>query len=172
MSKLVSKKVSESATHDHTHLLFPNDLNAIGTAFGGRVVEIADRVASIVARRHSGKSCVTLLIDSLRFLGPAIKGEALVFKSAVNRVWNTSMEVGVKVLAENLKTGEQRQVASAYFTFVAINSKNKPVKIIQVVPETEEEKRRYHEADERRQERLRHCMVRGCRNKKGAKSGD
>src|SRR3989344_3589201 len=160
MRNLRSKKVSESVINDYAHLLLPNDLNTMGNAFGGRVVEIADRVASIVARRHSGKSCVTLLIDSLRFLGPATQGEALVFKVAVNRVWNTSMEVGVKVLAENLKTGEQRQVASAYFTFVTINSKNKPVKILPVVPETEKEKRRYQEADERRQERLRVCVKR------------
>lgn len=171
MRALKPKTVAESATSDHTHLLFPDDLNARGTVFGGRVVEIADRVASIVAQRHSGKSCVTLLIDSLRFLGPAIKGEALVFKSAVNRVWNTSMEIGVKVMAENLKTGKQRQVASAYFTFVAVNSKNKPVKIRPVVSETEEEKRRYREAGERRTERLRQCMKRGgCKN--SGKKGD
>ena len=96
MKKLKSKPVSQSAINDYAYTIFPGDLNASDTAFGGRILEIADRLAAIVARRHSGLLCVTLLVDSIRFIGPATQGEILIFKSAVNRVWRTSMEIGVK----------------------------------------------------------------------------
>lgn len=148
------KRISDSTIDDHTHILFPNDLNSNQTAFGGRVIEIADRVAATVARRHSGLTCVTLLIDSVRFWGPAKQGEALIFKAAINRVWKTSMEVGVKVLAENFESGKSRHVVSAYFTFVAINRKGRPIKLPSIRIVTEDEKRRYEEADFRRKRRL------------------
>ncbi|MEK7590466.1 MAG: acyl-CoA thioesterase [Patescibacteria group bacterium] len=149
-----TKTVKESIVADYPHTIFPNDLNAVKTAFGGRVLEIADRVAAIAAQRHSGKTCVTLGVDSVRFLAPAQKGETLIFKAAVNRVWKSSMEVGVKVLVENFQTGENRHVVSAYFTFVAINDRKRPIKVTEIIPETPEEKRRYQEADQRRQLRL------------------
>lgn len=148
------KRVSESAIHDQTALVFPNDLNSLGTLFGGRVLELADRVTAVVSQRHSGRVCVTLGIDSVRFLGPARHGDILVFQSAVNRVWRTSMEVGVKVFAENFKTLHRRHVFSAYFTFVALDDDQHPVEIAAVIPETDEEQSRYRQADERRQARL------------------
>ena len=149
------KSVAASAIHDQTAVVFPNDLNAYGTLFGGRVVDLCDRVAGVVAKRHSGKSCVTLGIDSVRFLAPAKHGDILVFKASINRVWNTSMEIGVKVLKEDFRTGEQIQILSAYFTFVALDEKLRPVEIAPILPETPEEKRRYQEAEDRRQNRLR-----------------
>jgi acyl-CoA hydrolase len=148
------KRVSESATHDQTALVFPNDLNSLGTLFGGRVLELADRVTAVVSQRHSGRVCVTLGIDSVRFLGPARHGDILVFQSAVNRVWRTSMEVGVKVFAENFKTLHRRHIFSAYFTFVALDDDQHPIEIAAVIPETVEEQRRYRQAGERRQARL------------------
>src|SRR3989344_2622028 len=151
MKKLKAKPVSQSAINDYAYTIFPGDLNASDTAFGGRILEIADRLAAIVARRHSGLLCVTLLVDSIRFIGPATQGEILIFKSAVNRVWRTSMEIGVKVLVEDVKKKKQRHVVSAYFTFVAINKKRRPILVPPVIPGTEEEKRRYAEADQRRQ---------------------
>src|SRR3954452_23547472 len=85
---LAGKPVSASAINDQTMVVFPNDLNTLGTMFGGRLIERADIVAAVVARRHSGRSCVTLGIDSVRFLASASHGDILVFKAAVNRVWN------------------------------------------------------------------------------------
>ena len=150
------KRVSESAIHDQTAIVFPNDLNSVGTLFGGRVLEQADIVAAVVTKRHCGRVCVTLGVDSVRFLAPARHGEILVFQAAINRVWRTSMEVGVKVWSEDFKTPDRKRthIFSAYFTFVAVDEQLHPVEIPQVIPESEEEKRRFAQADERRRRRL------------------
>ena len=148
------KTVAASAIHDQTAVVFPNDLNAYGTLFGGRVVDLCDRVAGVVAKRHAEKACVTLGIDSVRFLAPAKHGDILVFKAAINRIWKTSMEVGVKVFKEDFRTGQQVQILSAYFTFVALDDHLRPTAIAPVLPETPDEKRRYEEAEKRRQNRL------------------
>jgi acyl-CoA hydrolase len=149
------KKVSETAVHDQTAVVYPNDLNAYGTLFGGRVMELCDRLAGVVARRHSGRVCVTLGIDSVRFLAPARHGDTLVFKASVNRVWKTSMEVGLKVFAEDFRSLERTHIVSAYFTFVAVDDQMHPVEICPVIPETEDEIKRYEHAELRRQYRLR-----------------
>src|SRR5277367_2181529 len=120
MNESSAKPVSESAIHDQTAIVFPNDLNTIGTLFGGRVLEQADLVAAVVSHRHAGRVCLTLGVDSVRFLAPARHGDILIFQAAVNRVWRTSMEVGVKVLSEDFKTLNRRHIFSAYFTFVAV----------------------------------------------------
>ncbi|HEX2970995.1 MAG TPA: acyl-CoA thioesterase [Tepidisphaeraceae bacterium] len=151
---MIGKQVSESAIQDQTAVVFPNDLNASGTLFGGRVLEIADRVAAVVAHRHSARECVTLALDSVRFLAPARRGDILVFQAAVNRVWHTSMEVGVKTLVEDYKTLKRTHIFSAYFTFVALDEHSKPVEITPVIPGTDQERRRYLQADERRKRRL------------------
>jgi len=148
------KPVSSSAVIDQVVEVFPNDLNPHGTLFGGRLLQIIDTLAAIVAKRHCGKVCVTLGIDSVRFLNPARRGDILVCKASVNRAWNTSMEVGVKVFAEDFRTLEQKHILSAYFTFVAMDEYDKPTAIIPVVPESHEEKRRYKEAETRREARL------------------
>jgi acyl-CoA hydrolase len=111
-------------------------------------------VAAVVARRHAGRDCVTLGIDSVRFLAPARRGDLLVFQGAVNRVWRTSLEVGVKVWTEETFTRRRTHIVSAYFTFVAVDGNLQPVPIPPVIPNTDEEKRRYEEAEERRAARL------------------
>jgi len=148
------KSVAESAIHDQTAVVFPNDLNAYGTLFGGRVLDLCDRVAGVVAKRHSGKVCVTLGIDSVRFLAPAKHGDILVFKASLNRVWKTSMEIGLKVFKEDFRTQERVHILSAYFTFVALDDHLKPVEVPPVLPLSADEKRRYNEAEERRLIRL------------------
>jgi len=148
------KPVTSSSVIDQVIEVFPNDLNPHGTLFGGRLMQIVDTLAAIVAKRHCGKVCVTLGIDSVRFLTPARRGDILVCKASVNKTWRTSMEIGVKVFAEDFRTLEQKHILSAYFTFVAMGDDDKPVEIIAVVPESDEEKRRYNEAEERRQFRL------------------
>ena len=148
------KTVSQSAVRDQTAVVFPNDLNAYGTLYGGRVLEIADRLAGVVAKRHSGKVCVTLGIDSVRFLGPARGGDILVFQASVNRVWHTSMEIGMKIFTEDFKTLERKHILSAYFTFVALDDHLKPSMIRPVIPETADEKRRFEQAEQRRVMRI------------------
>src|SRR5437763_1870454 len=114
MTDAAPKPVSASAIHDQTAIVFPNDLNSLGTLFGGRVLEQADWVAAIVAKRHTGRVCVTLGVDSVRFHAPARHGDILVFQAAVNRVWNTSLEVGIRVLAEDYQTLKRSHIFSAY----------------------------------------------------------
>lgn len=148
------KPVSFSAIQDQTAVVFPNDLNAYGTLFGGRVLDLCDRTAGVVAKRHSGRVCVTLGIDSVRFLAPAKHGDILVLKAAVNRVWKTSLEIGIKVFKEDFRTQQRVHILSAYFTFVALDDHLKPVEISPIQPETDEEKRRFVQAQERRKLRL------------------
>lgn len=148
------KPVTSSTVIDQVTEVFPNDLNSHGTLFGGRLMQIVDMLAAIVAKRHSGQVCVTLGIDSVRFLSPARRGDILVCKASVNKTWRTSMEIGVKVFAEDFRTLEQKHILSAYFTFVAMGDDDRPVEVIPVIPETTEEKRRYKQAEERRNARL------------------
>ncbi|HSX38540.1 MAG TPA: acyl-CoA thioesterase [Chlamydiales bacterium] len=154
MDASLGKPVSHSMIVDQVVEVFPNDLNAHGTLFGGRVMQIIDALAAVVAKRHTGRVCVTLGIDSVRFLNPARHGDILVCMASINRSWRTSMEVGVKVLAEDFRTTLQKHILSAYFTFVAIDDQHKPVSVFPIIPETSDQKRRFAEAERRRQHRL------------------
>ena len=151
---LPGKPVSLSAINDQTSVVFPNDLNIYGTLFGGRLLELGDWICGVVAKRHSGKVSVTLAIDSVKFHAPAKSGDTLVFKAAINRAWHTSMEIGLKVFAEDYKTLQRKHIFSAYFTFVALDDHLKPSEVPPVIPETEEERRRYQDAEKRRNHRL------------------
>ena len=150
---LKPQKVSHSAVDNHTYKVFPNDLNSYGTAFGGMIMAICDRTALVVAERHSRQTCVTASVDSMHFLSPAGQGDILLFSAALNRTWRTSMEIGVKVIAEHYQTGERRHILSAYFTFIAIDENKEPTPVPPVIPETPIEKHRYEEANTRRENR-------------------
>ena len=149
-----SKTVCESSIDYYPYEIFPEDLNALETMFGGRVLEIADGVAAIVAQRHTNLTCVTLFVDSVHFIAPTKKGDTLVFKATVNRAWNTSLEVGVSVFAENLKTKESRHVVSAYFTFVALDNQRKPTLVPKLIVNSKKQRQRYIQAGKRRKQRL------------------
>jgi acyl-CoA hydrolase len=149
-----SKTVASTAVDSHTYKIFPNDLNSNQTVFGGLVMATLDRICLVVAERHAEQVCVTASVDALHFLAPAHAGEILIFKAALNRSWNASMEVGIKVLAENFRTGKHRHVVSAYFTFVALDEEGCTVGVPAVIPETTIEKRRFKEAGLRRERRL------------------
>lgn len=148
------RPVSFSAIDTWEYIILPRDLNRNGTVFGGKIMEIADQLAGTVATRHSGTTCVTLSVDHMRFWTPAYFGEPLRFRIAVNRVWGSSMEIGVKVFAENPPKTESRHVVSAYFTFVALDEEGRPIAAPSVIPETDDERRRYVEAGIRRAKRL------------------
>jgi acyl-CoA hydrolase len=158
--QLEPKRVSETAIHDYAYKVFPNDLNANGTVFGGLVMATLDRIASVVAERHSGKVCVTASVDALHFLAPAKRGDILIFQASVNRAWRSSMEIGVKVLAEDYRSRARVHIVSAYFTFVAVDEQGRSAEVPAVIPETALEKQRFEQADARRERRKAESIAR------------
>lgn len=139
-----------------TELVLPNDTNTLGNMLGGKLMHLIDIAAAIAGARHSNKVSVTASVDELNFLHPIKLGEVVILRASVNRVFRTSMEIGVKVFSQNLRTGELIHANSAYLTFVALDDNGKPVVIAPIVPGDETEKRRYREALERRERRLKH----------------
>lgn len=148
------KKTVKNSQVEMIEMVFPNDANPLGNIFGGRVMQLIDIVGSISAMRHARLSVVTASMDQLDFKKPVKVGEVLILNASVNFVGRTSMEVGVKVMAENPLTGNRHHTSSAYLTYVAIDSAGNPVTLPEIVPETEEEKRRFSEAQVRRNHRL------------------
>lgn len=147
------KPVCDSAS-EYSELALPNDANAFGNVLGGKVMHLVDLAAAISAIRHARVPAVTASVDSLHFLQPVHIGELIILRASVNRVFRSSMEIGVKVMTEVLRTGERKHTCSAYLTFVALNQEGKAIPIPPVIPETEEEKRRYEQAGVRREYRL------------------
>jgi acyl-CoA hydrolase len=150
---LPGRPVRESIS-EYTEIALASDANPLGNLLGGRVMHLVDLAGAIAAARHSRRPVVTASVDYMTFLHPVHIGQLVLLKSQVNRVFRTSMEVGVKVWVEDLRTGERRHTSSAYLTFVAVGPAGERVAVPQVIPETEEEKRRYEEAGERREWRL------------------
>ncbi|MDE3165678.1 MAG: acyl-CoA thioesterase [Acidobacteriota bacterium] len=147
------RAVSESAS-EYSELALPNDANGLGNVLGGKVMHLVDLAAAITAMRHARTTAVTASVDSLHFLHPVHIGELIILRASVNRVFRTSMEVGVKVMTEKLLTGERRHTCSAYLTFVALDKEGRATSIPAAIAETAEEKRRYEQAGERREYRL------------------
>lgn len=137
-----------------TELVLPQHTNALGSIFGGTVVSWIDICAAIAAQRHCGKAVVTASVDALQFVAPVMKGWVVNLKASINYAGRTSMEVGVRVDAENPLTGEKFHTATAYLTFVALGSNMKPSEVPPILPETADEQRRFREAQTRRQHRL------------------
>src|SRR5580693_5530025 len=143
--KLEGKPVRESIS-EYSELALPNDANGHGNLLGGRVMHLVDLAGALAAMRHARRPVVTASVDSLHFLHPVRIGQLMILRSSVNRVFRTSMEVGVKVLAEDLLTGEKLHTCSAYLTFVALDEDRRATPVAPVIPETEEEHRRYRQA--------------------------
>ena len=135
-------------------IVLPNDSNVLGALLGGRLMHWIDLAAAMAAHRHSRTYVVTASIDHLDFKVPVHVGDLVILRSSVNRVFRTSLEVGVQVETETLLTGEKLHTCSAYLTFVALDENRKAVEIPPVIPETGEELRRYRQAGERREYRL------------------
>jgi acyl-CoA hydrolase len=130
------------------------EANTAGNVHGGVILHLCDEVAGIAAVRHSGCRVVTAAMDRMTFLHPVYVGNLVTVKATVNAAWRTSMEVGVRVEAENVRTGEVTHTSTAYLTMVALDDEGRPVEIPPVRPETAEEERRAREAQVRRDNRL------------------
>jgi len=154
MPDLSGKPVRESYS-EYSELALPNDSNSLGNLLGGKVMHLVDLAGAMAAMRHSRNVVVTAAVDQMSFLHPVRIGQWVKLYSAVNRVFRSSMEVGVKVFVEDLIRGETQHTSSAYLTFVAIDDAGKPISVPPVIPETEDEKRRFLEAGLRREYRLR-----------------
>ena len=137
-----------------TQIVLPNNTNSLGTAFGGTIMSWIDIAAAVSAQRHARSVVVTASVDDLHFLAPVYKGWVVNLVANVNFTSRTSMEVGVRVDAENPSTGECFHTASAYLTFVALDSHGKPKAIPPVLAESDEEKRWFAEGEQRRKLRL------------------
>ncbi len=148
-----SRTPSESVT-EMLELVLPNDTNNLDNLLGGRLMHWIDMAAAAAARRHARRIAVTASMDSLAFLHPVHRGEQVVLKASVNRAFGSSMEVGVKVFSEDTATGELFHTASAYLTFVAIGDDGRPKPVPSISPASNDEKRRFADAGERRDKRL------------------
>jgi uncharacterized protein (TIGR00369 family) len=160
------KTVKESVVVTAT-VMSPQDVNLAGNVFGGAIMKLIDTVAASVAVKHSRANAVTASIDRLDFHYPVYPGDLVTCRASLNYVGKTSMEIGVRVEAENLLTGEVKHTASSYLTFVALDMNGKPTVLPPLIPETDEEKRRNRDAELRRAERLKQRQNRK-KNENGA----
>ena len=150
-AKLMRPRPVRESASEMTEIVLPNDANVLNALLGGRLMHWIDLAGAMAAHRHSRQHVVTASIDHLDFLVPVRVGDFVILRSSVNRVFHTSMEVGVKVWVENYRAEESRHVSSAYLTFVAVDVAGNRLPVPPVVPETEEEKRRYDGAARRRE---------------------
>jgi acyl-CoA hydrolase len=151
---LKAKPVGASRS-EMTEIVLPAQTNPLGKLLGGQVMHLVDMVAAMAAHRHSNSYVVTASVDYIDFRNPINLGEIVNLKSQVNRVFRTSMEVGVEVYSENAMTGERKHTTSAYVTFVAVDEYTRlPKPVAPLILKTADEKRRFREAAKRREVRL------------------
>ena len=150
---MTGKTVTET-TVIMAQLMTPEDANLAGNVHGGVIMKLIDNAAGTVAVRHARSNVVTASIDRLNFFSPVFIGNLLTLRASINYVGKTSMEVGVRVEAEDVLTGQVRHTASAYLTFVALDNNLKPMEIPGLILENDNERRRNHEAIARRQNRI------------------
>lgn len=136
-----------------TVLMTPDTANFAGNVHGGNILKLLDQVAYACASRYAGRYCVTLSVDSVFFRQPIHVGELVTFLASINMTGTSSMEVGIKVVAENIRTQETRHVNSCYFTMVAVGDDNKPVAVPPLRPFTPDERRRHAAALARKRAR-------------------
>ncbi len=144
------RPVRESKS-EMAEIVLPNDANPLNALLGGRLMHWIDLAGAMAAHRHSRQYALTAAIDHLDFLVPVHVGDLVILRSSVNRAFNTSMEIGVKVWVENYHLEQNQHVSSAYLTFVAVDATGNHLHVPPVIPETDEEKRRYEDAGRRRE---------------------
>jgi acyl-CoA hydrolase len=147
---MMPRPVGDSQS-EMNEIVLPNDTNPLGALLGGRLMHWIDLAGAMAAHRHSRNYVVTAAIDHLDFWTPVHVGDLVILRSSVNRVFNTSMEVGVKVWVENYLLDQCQHVSSAYLTFVAVDGGGRHVPVPAVIPETDEQRRRYEDAGRRRE---------------------
>ena len=147
---LAPRPVRDSQS-EMAEIVLPNDANPLGALLGGRLMHWIDLAGAMAAHRHSRNYVVTAAVDHIDFLVPVRVGDLVILRSSVNRVFQTSMEVGVKVLVENYISDTAKHVASAYLTFVAVDKTGNHLKVAPVVPQTDEQRRRHDDAGRRRE---------------------
>jgi uncharacterized protein (TIGR00369 family) len=149
-----SKPVEDSKTTIAVQML-PGDANPMGNVHGGAILKLVDMAAAAAALRHARRNVVTVSIDRMDFIQPVYVGNLITLKASVNYVGTTSMEVGVRVEAEDLRTGTVTHTNSSYLTYVALDDQGRPTIVPEVIPKTRDEKRRWLEGKKRREQRLR-----------------
>ena len=147
------KPVSASSVNNKKIKIFSEKLYPYEFFYGGKILEIVHQIAAKVANTHAGILCKGIGIDFVRFFSPVKRGDILLCQASVNRVWKSYLEVGSRVIAEDFRTLEQKKVFSAYFTFIAIDEEGKEQKIAQIIPETEQQKKRFRLAEKRRRKK-------------------
>ena len=150
--QVTERKVSDSQS-ERSEVMLPADSNVLGSLLGGRLMEYIDMVGAMAASRHSRAYVVTASMDHLDFVAPVKVGDLLILKASVNRAFRTSMEVGVRVMVEDIREQRLRHVSSAYLTFVAVDREGNKLLVPRIVPETEHQKRRFEDAGRRREMR-------------------
>ena len=153
-TELPGRPASASRT-EMTEIVLPQDSNLLGNILGGRVMHLIDVAGAIAARRHCRHQVVTASVDHLDFLNPVRVGDLIVLEAQVNRAFHRSMEVGVEVYSEDPSAGVRKHTTTAFLTFVALDEGGKAVPVPPLIVKTAEERRRYREAGERREARLR-----------------
>lgn len=153
-SHRLEPRTARESQHETSELMMPQDASLLGNVFGGVILSMMDKAAAISAIRHARAACVTASIDRVDFRQPIHVGDLVIMKASVNFAGRTSMEVGVRVEAEELVSGRRRHTNSCYLTFVAVDRNGRPREVPPLMPETPEEVRRYAAAQERRRRRL------------------
>ena len=154
MSPASESRTVRETQHETSQLMMPHHSNNLDHVFGGVILAMMDTASAVSAIRHARMNCVTVSVDRVDFREPIHVGDLVIMKCSVNFVGRTSMEVGVRVEAENLQTGIRRHTNSCYLTFVAIDRNGRPVEVPRLVAETEDELRRFEAARARRQRRI------------------
>ncbi len=160
---LTPRPVRDSQS-EMNEIVLPNDANPLNALLGGRLMHWIDLAGALAAHRHSRTYVVTASVDHMDFLVPVHVGDLVILRASVNRVFHTSMEVGVKAWVENYISEDSQHVSSAYLTFVAVDKEGHRLPVPPVIPETEEQKRRYEDAGRRREIRREHLERRRSRS--------
>lgn len=149
------KKIATQSTKiSMTEMVMPNDTNNLNTLFGGKLMYWMDMAAAICANKHTNNVVVTASVDNITFKAPIHKGDIVTLNAFITRVFNTSMEIFIEVTAQNSNKKEKIESNTAFFTFVALNQKSKPVKVNEIYPENKNDKKLFDGALRRRQLRL------------------
>jgi uncharacterized protein (TIGR00369 family) len=151
---MIESRTVKETQHETSQMMLPQHSNNLGLVFGGVILAMMDTASAVCAIRHARAICVTASVDRVDFREPVHLGDLVIMKCSVNYVGRTSMEVGVRVESEDLQTGARRHTNSCYLTFVAIDRNGRPIEVPRLIPESDDEIRRFEAAKARRRRRL------------------